>query len=375
MTLAKRIYLFLSGIAFAILAFLVFAFLYSTLFATYRNTLPAYPESRTSGVPNWAPENPDRVRILSIDGGAIWGVAEIEILKALEERSGKPIYELFDFVSGSSTGAVIAALLFTPTEPGGEPTTAEKAIEDYDNFGARVLARPFMHSVTSLNGIFAPRFLNEGRIAVTNELFGETVFKEMLRPALLPAIVKEDQSMKFFRNWDSDNSDLLLASLITAVTSAEAYFPGVVLEGYIEDTSLGVSDPGLVLNSPAHMAYIAARELYPQASEFVVVTVSSDINTGLDGAVQFRGGALDWALPAVRLTVFGQKAMSQQSLDAHSKYDSAVDIQNFLLSADVSGTDPFDPSPENTRALREAGTDFVQSNSDLIDEVLKALEQ
>ena len=47
--------------------------------------------------------------ILSIDGGGMRGVIALAMLCWLEERAGKPAYELFKLVGGTSTGAVICA--------------------------------------------------------------------------------------------------------------------------------------------------------------------------------------------------------------------------------------------------------------------------
>ncbi|ORM42096.1 Calcium-independent phospholipase A2-gamma [Babesia sp. Xinjiang] len=51
------------------------------------------------------------LRILSIDGGGSKGVVTLEILAELEEKLGKPLYEAFDFIVGTSCGGIIGALL------------------------------------------------------------------------------------------------------------------------------------------------------------------------------------------------------------------------------------------------------------------------
>lgn len=54
--------------------------------------------------------NPDnKTTLLSIDGGGMRGVIPLAMLIYLEEQTGKPAYDLFDMVAGTSTGAIIAA--------------------------------------------------------------------------------------------------------------------------------------------------------------------------------------------------------------------------------------------------------------------------
>jgi patatin-like phospholipase/acyl hydrolase len=50
-------------------------------------------------------------RILSIDGGGIRGIIPASTLMALEQQLGKPVRDCFDFIAGTSTGALIAAAL------------------------------------------------------------------------------------------------------------------------------------------------------------------------------------------------------------------------------------------------------------------------
>lgn len=49
--------------------------------------------------------------LLSVDGGGIRGIIPVVPLAKLESVTGRPARETFSFVSGTSTGAIIAALL------------------------------------------------------------------------------------------------------------------------------------------------------------------------------------------------------------------------------------------------------------------------
>ena len=52
------------------------------------------------------------INILSLDGGGAKGLVTIEILRQIQKKcGGKPIPEIFDYICGVSTGAILAALL------------------------------------------------------------------------------------------------------------------------------------------------------------------------------------------------------------------------------------------------------------------------
>lgn len=54
---------------------------------------------------------PKIFRILSLDGGGAKGFYTLGVLKEIEALAGRPLHEAFDLVFGTSTGAIIAALL------------------------------------------------------------------------------------------------------------------------------------------------------------------------------------------------------------------------------------------------------------------------
>ena len=53
----------------------------------------------------------DIFRILSLDGGGAKGFYTLGVLLQVEGMIKRPLYECFDLIFGTSTGAIIAALL------------------------------------------------------------------------------------------------------------------------------------------------------------------------------------------------------------------------------------------------------------------------
>src|ERR1700722_17996749 len=97
-------------------------------------------------------------RILSLDGGGAKGFYTLGVLKEIEALAGRPLHEQFDLIFGTSTGAIIAALLalgspvdeihrlykeYVPVvmkrrTPGGKSDALERLA--FEVFGARTFA-------------------------------------------------------------------------------------------------------------------------------------------------------------------------------------------------------------------------------------------
>ena len=69
------------------------------------------------------------LRILSMDGGGMKGLATVQILKEIEKGTGKQIHELFDLICGTSTGGMLAVAL------GIKHMTLDKCEEIYKKLG------------------------------------------------------------------------------------------------------------------------------------------------------------------------------------------------------------------------------------------------
>ncbi|MBL7790914.1 MAG: patatin-like phospholipase family protein, partial [Saprospiraceae bacterium] len=76
--------------------------------------------------------------ILAVDGGGIKGIIPAIILDSIEAKTGKPCYQLFDIIGGTSTGGIIAMGLTTPQPNTNQPFPASKIIQIYENDGANI---------------------------------------------------------------------------------------------------------------------------------------------------------------------------------------------------------------------------------------------
>ncbi|XP_076268235.1 calcium-independent phospholipase A2-gamma-like isoform X1 [Rhynchophorus ferrugineus] len=90
------------------------------------------------------PVKGEGIKILAIDGGGTRGVLVLEMLKKLEELTGKPIHEIFDLICGVSTGAIIGALI------GLKQHTLDEAAEIYRDISSQVFSRSTLKGTSNL---------------------------------------------------------------------------------------------------------------------------------------------------------------------------------------------------------------------------------
>lgn len=76
------------------------------------------------------------LRILSMDGGGMKGLATVQMLKQIEQGTGKCIHEMFDLICGTSTGGMLAVAL------GIKQMTLDQCEEIYKKLGKLVFAEP-----------------------------------------------------------------------------------------------------------------------------------------------------------------------------------------------------------------------------------------
>lgn len=216
-------------------------------------------------------------RILSIDGGGIRGIFAIAVLERIEEllrdyyRGDKPGFVLsdhFDFIGGTSTGAIIAALL-------SKGLSVRAIRETYEQLGPLVFRRkPLWQSWRSFYG--SAQFAS-----FLKEAFREpdrshmTLGSPQLKTALMLVMrngttgstwpVTNCPEARFNRRTPGGpptNLDLPLWQLIRASAAAPAYFPSELITLHSltgEEVEFEFIDGGVTpYANPALAMYLAA---------------------------------------------------------------------------------------------------------------------
>ncbi|XP_062247846.1 calcium-independent phospholipase A2-gamma-like isoform X2 [Platichthys flesus] len=207
------------------------------------------------------------IRVLSIDGGGTRGVVPLQVLKLLEEETGRKIHELFDYICGVSTGAVLAFML------GLARFSLEECFDMYRRFGSEVFRQnPLVGTVKM--GWNHSYYSTETWESILREKLGDKVLIKTARDELSPkvsavsAVVNWGTSPKafVFRNYNhipgslsryAGGSGYQMWEAVRASSAAPGYFQEFTLQSDIHQ------DGGILLNNPCALAVHESRLLWP----------------------------------------------------------------------------------------------------------------
>jgi hypothetical protein len=202
-------------------------------------------------------------KMLALDGGGIRGVLTLAILKNIEQQLQQPLWKYFDYIAGTSTGAIIAAGL-------ARGMSVDALITFYKNTGTAMFQRT--RFLERFNSLYRDGPLQQQ----LKQVFGEATD---LKPGALKTLllvvtrnVTTDSPWPISSNPEARynllsrtdcNLCIPLWKLVRASTAAPIYFPPEVIEvdpGDPTKTFVFVDGGVTPYNNPAFLLYRFATD-------------------------------------------------------------------------------------------------------------------
>lgn len=323
---------------------------------------------------------PNPIRILSIDGGGIRGIIPAMILAALEQRTGRPICELFDLIAGTSTGGILALALTKPDASGKPAYSAARLIELYEREGGAIFS-PAWHRwpiIGFLYDLFFVRYSARNIGRILRQYFGETRLREALTPVLLTAyeLHKHDPWLfKSERAKTETDHDFPMHIAAYATSAAPTYFPPLKLPAPEPWNYYALVDGGVYAQNPAMAAYVEAHTIYSDARDFIIASVGTGrTKKPIPYTKAKRWGLAGWARPILDVVFDGVSETVDHELDqllppgGGSKRHYRFQVE---LAAGSDSVD--DPSPENLQKLKTSAQALLAAKAAELASLAEAL--
>ena len=338
-----------------------------------------------------------KYKVLSLDGGGIRGIIPAIILKEIEKRTQKRIWELFDLIAGTSTGGFLAMILTMPHPD--NPNTARYSMEEIINMyredGKNIFHEPFLESLTDADDLLRPKYPSKGRLRVAEKYFKDAALADALTNIFITSYDIELRVPVFFINNPTFErhsgtsfrklcSEYKMIEAAMATSAAPTFFQPYKLpmRGCDDCGDYALVDGAMFANNPTALAIVEGI-IYSQNHgeevrlEDVLVT---SIGTGsltrkfpYNEAVNW--GKLQWILPLINIFLDGASEVANYQLrqllpDAQNVHKQYYRFQKELTEAN---DDLDDTTEENMELLEKAANTIITDQSREFDKLCEQL--
>ena len=324
------------------------------------------------------------IKVLSIDGGGIRGIIAAMVLNVIERAAEKPICQLFDLITGTSTGGILALGLTKPNphDPTQPHYPAEKLIDIYEQEGPTIFSRNVWHRLHSAWNLTEEKYPSLGIEGVLKDYFEDALLSQSLTELVVPSYEIEKRDCFFFKRSKAranpSTDDVLVRPVARSSAAAPTYFEPSRLAGGEDKPYWALIDGGVFANNPAMCALAEAMVIFGRDNDFLVVS----LGTGQLTRPLYYEEAKDWGLAG-----WAQKIINiifdgvQDTVDYQLKQllpvtdGSTRRYYRFQVELDRGNDDMDDASRTNLDALRKKADDLILLESAALENLVSQLRQ
>jgi patatin-like phospholipase/acyl hydrolase len=322
-----------------------------------------------------------KVTILSIDGGGIRGIIPAVILNYIEEglqrKTGDSkvvLSDYFDMMAGTSTGGILTCFYLLP-----ESLPARDAIGFYVAYGKTIFKkRPF-----NPMGLLGEKYTHKGLDEALLKTLGDVKLGDVKKRCLITAYDMEQRKAVIFTDKDAAAGNIrnyYLRDVARATSAAPTYFEPAEVRS-LGDAVSHLIDGGIYANNPTLCAWI---EAYKSDFGFCRNPVADDLfilSTGT-GKQKKRykyseakdWGLVGWARPMLDILLSASAEVVHYQMKQLFSTEGCTGKYNRLEpELGNASSEMDDASDENIRNLKDAGSAYVLSHVDRLNEIIDFL--
>ncbi|KAM6091975.1 LOW QUALITY PROTEIN: calcium-independent phospholipase A2-gamma [Theristicus caerulescens] len=313
------------------------------------------------------------IRVLSIDGGGTRGLVALQTLRKLEELTGKPVHQLFDYICGVSTGAILAFMLGLFHIP------LDDCEELYRKLGSDVFKQNVIVGTVKMGWSHA-FYDSDIWEKMLKEKMGSNLMIETARNSKCPkvaavsTIVNRGTPLKafVFRNYNHfpgvkshyiGGCQYKLWQAIRASSAAPGYFQEYILGNDLHQ------DGGLLLNNPSALAVHECKCLWPNVPLQCLISLGT-------GRYESEGKTnVTYTSLKAKLTNVISSATDTE--EVHTMLDALLPPDTYFRFNPLMNEDiPLDESrKEKLNQLQTDGIRYLERNEEKLRKAAKILTQ
>lgn len=269
------------------------------------------------------------ILILSIDGGGIRGIIPCILLKHLAWKLNQanihtPLYNIFDIMAGTSTGALITSILANPLYSHlSNDEIINMLIDLYTKEGKYIFPKPHNQYLSYVKQLFMPKYSNKYLKKLLERYLQDSTLKSSMTNVIIPVLKLNTIQPYFFKNRSTHKKytldpDFYYHDIALAASATSTYFPPVFVTPIGSDCKHCLVDGGVFANNPSLCAYIESKKIYPNASKVILVSLGTgDTQTEINCKNPNYWGLLNWLNPKENVPILSALLNSQPIATNH----------------------------------------------------------